>query len=484
MSNNYKKNLLTTQLFLLFLVNIVASFLSKKIGLFDSSLFHLQMTYPTKGLRVGEDFITYYPEGISIISDFLHKISHGALILESLVWPLHFLLQVLLLKRFIEICDVSSAQFLFIAILFLESMFYGFLGTEPFSLLIALLLIFDLLKSLENERLNFRIPLLMILLIFLRWDRFFCVAACSFLFLIIAKERNCRINLKFSQQIMMSYLLVFFVFILFLYFYHGNYFTSVIENTFKHPISIAHLRSTHIYLDFNFFNLHNYFLIFIAFYLLIGCWILKKKHNWKQDYLYIFGFCVLPYSFTRPDIAHIFPFCFIAMVSIIYIFSSSNVIQKLYARWVILFIFIGLISSYVFYSQINVKSLNNSCDLINFENGRNYKSIFVGNEDYSNFVINFPILYLRNVNLLPATQYISDEPGIQNLCNIQAKMIQELRISLKPTIVFLNKSKIIDKGNSNYFSSCGLLENFFKDELKKIDECTLDKYQLNVYVLD
>jgi hypothetical protein len=172
------------------------------------------------------------------------------------------------------------------------------------------------------------------------------------------------------------------------------------------------------------------------------------------------------------------------MVSIIYIFSSSNVIQKLYARWVILFIFIGLISSYVFYSQINVKSLNNSCDLINFENGRNYKSIFVGNEDYSNFVINFPILYLRNVNLLPATQYISDEPGIQNLCNIQAKMIQELRISLKPTIVFLNKSKIIDKGNSNYFSSCGLLENFFKDELKKIDECTLDKYQLNVYVLD
>ena len=127
----------------------------------------------------------------------------------------------------------------------------------------------------------------------------------------------------------------------------------------------------------------------------------------------------------------------------------------------------------------NKSHIKNTCN--SFNNIKNaYKSIFVGNSQYDNFNINYPYLYLQNLNLKPATKYISDEPGIQNDCARAEEIIRDIDAAPKPTIFYLNKTILKDKNNTNQYQNCGLLEKYFSTKTKVIGYCEVNQSEIEV----
>ena len=91
-------------------------------------------------------------------------------------------------------------------------------------------------------------------------------------------------------------------------------------------------------------------------------------------------------------------------------------------------------------------------------------SIFVGRISYERYLWNNASLYLTRTDLKPATSFITEEPGIHNSCKYGLMIYNELVISNKPMIAFLNMN-LQDGENktTKNMSSCGYIEKYLNE---------------------
>ena len=86
------------------------------------------------------------------------------------------------------------------------------------------------------------------------------------------------------------------------------------------------------------------------------------------------------------------------------------------------------------------------------------RSLFVGQQSYDRFLVNFPILYLVRPDLRPATRFISDEPGLQTRCDRGEEIAADLARTPRPLILFLDLHQSDEPNLTRNMQSCGRIE--------------------------
>ncbi len=470
-------------IFILFFVNFIANFVKPYSELFDSALFKLQLIYPAVGLQPYTDFVFIYPFGPSLISFLITKLTHGLLNPINIVWPIHFFLQLILVKKILQnkLIAFSKIPFLYF-ILILETLVYSKFGGEPFSLILTFISLIELYKSYKKEKVYFPTFLYPTLLVFFKWDRlFFCTCVFS-LFFILCKFK--KINHTFSNLIKILFIAAtsFSFLLVSLYVFNPDNFFNTINYIFIDPFIIAKYRSLPFVFGRPLFSIYNlyYFLIFI--YILFFAYLFRAKIDSKQIFFYCVGLSLIPPTFGRSDVGHFIPFYF---SSFFLIYSLPSSTEKYFNKNsdVILVSLKSLTIAILFcflYYEFSAPRLKDTCSRFHFES--NAKSIFVGNAQYDNFFVNFPFLYLNYIHLKPATKFITDEPGLQNTCLIQDQIIEDINLAPKPTIFFINTSLILDKYNRNTYKSCRKIEEYIAVNSELIGQCRLSDYNLDVRV--
>ena len=103
------------------------------------------------------------------------------------------------------------------------------------------------------------------------------------------------------------------------------------------------------------------------------------------------------------------------------------------------------------------------------------RSIFVGRNSYARYIYNEVVLYWTNLALVPATPFISDEPGIQNSCEFGERIAADLEAAPKPMVVLLQASVQEPEPNATRtMTSCGRIEEFLeKTPFRPLGGCLL-----------
>ena len=464
------------------ILNIFTFISSSNVGFFDAALFQLQLEYPSKGLMPFIDFVTFYPFGLSIFSILVGKILWIGFSTVFLIWLIHFYLQYIFLKKIKLFIGpkLIPVVFLFLTI---ETICYARLGTEPLSFLITLILLCEILRDIKNSRIGWPLLFWSTFLVFIRWDS---LVYCSFVtlgYIVYFILKKAKLQYLIFIKILSVFFLSFIFLFLALYFYSSSEFVNEINYIFVAPFLIGKFRQLHFYLDPQIFTLYNFYYLLLSLYASVGVWILFVKSDERLGYFYLVGLSFLPYTYSRPDLAHFLPFYLTTLLFSIFIcanLGSININYKVINKCVFILIAIATVSFATF--SIRSHQPLNTCIVDSGKLGFKPKSIFVGNSNYADFVINLPILYLTNINLKPASKFISDEPGLQNTCRIQKQIINDLVKSSQPTIFYLNKTHLEDKNNTNTFTSCGLLEEYFRVNTTSVGECKLSSNLLDIRV--
>lgn len=457
---------------LLLISNVISYFVSSHVGYFDAAIFRLQLLYPTVGIFPEKDFIVFYPLGLSIVSKLISQLSAGYINPIMLIWPIHFLLQLKLVNNLYQMLGRLNCLSAVCLILILETFGFAIVGTEPFSLLVSIIVLLELYKFDQNKSNSKTLIAWLVALVFLRWDRFIYTMLVWLCYLLIRKTRGDKENPSGRERVLLYYMYALSIFFFITYSCEPEYFWSTIKHTFYDPFVIGRYRSKHFSFDFNLFNVNNWYLVVLGFYLVVLLKNLNSQFNAPKVFFYLIGLCFVPYTVSRPDISHFFPFIISSSMAFVLILEGK--LDYSYLK-IVNVVALVIAASYSMFQ--NWHKAIDSCSRFPTEG---YKSIFVGNNDYANFVINFPTLYLKNIKLKPATKYISDEPGMQNNCGVQREMIVDFIKAKKPTIFFFNKTQMVDKNNNNSWTSCGLLEDYFDHNTQSIGECYLSNYKLDV----
>ncbi len=472
---------LTLILLLLLLSNFFAFLLSQRVGLYDPSIFKLQLEYPLLGLKPYVDFIFYYPFGLSLFSELIQKLSFGFLKLSSFIWPIHFILQYFFIKKISEVLEFQWYKNLVLIFLIIETFFYGLLGTEPFSLLITLIVLIDLYISEKNNKINFSLYFLCLILVLLRWDRFF-YCECIFLsYLLLCRFKKINLNRSFVMKVGSLFITTFIIYLFIFFIKNKDNFFESLEFVFLFPFKINQHRSLDFHFDNMIFTVGNFFYFLLFLYgLALKNILTKTTITQREVFLSCSGLVMLPYCIARPDYAHLIPF-YISSIFLVLFFLSS-VKSNLYKR-INIFIneygfLVGVLLTIILFSFVTwqlSKPIINTCSIKG-----NYKTIFVGNKNYSEFVINAPLIYLNNLNLKPASRFISEDPGVQDTCKYSNLIVDELNRAEKPTIYFINTVSKKEIYNSNKLQSCGLIERYINQNTTIIDSCKVGEYEFEV----
>ena len=166
-------------------------FIEPHFQLFDSALFKLQLIYPTQGWAPYKDFVFIYPFGPSLVSLFIDKLSFGAFNLITFIWPLHFLLQLVLINQIRKIY-LNKNIHVIVSILVIETLVTAKLGGEPFSTLLTFIVFLEYFITYQNKKITWKTFVYSTVLCFVRWDRLvFCIFT-LFLYRAFCKKKTCR----------------------------------------------------------------------------------------------------------------------------------------------------------------------------------------------------------------------------------------------------------------------------------------------------
>ena len=109
----------------------------------------------------------------------------------------------------------------------------------------------------------------------------------------------------------------------------------------------------------------------------------------------------------------------------------------------------------------------------------------MGRSKYTNYIINYAYIYLINPKIKPATEYISDEPGLQNNFYDGKRIADELKTAEKPMLVFLdNHHQWKEPNKSLNMSSYGNIETWLsKNKFKEIGICSVQdrNFEVRIY---
>jgi hypothetical protein len=481
----FKSNLKIHKIFipLLFLSNVLANLITPHSELFDSALFKLQFVYPTLGFEPYKDFFFIYPFGPSLISIFTHKLTYGLVNPLNLIWIIHFILQIILVKKILQnnITTVSKIPFLYLTLI-VETLIYAKLGSEPFSLILTFATLIEFYKSYKNNKIYLSTFIFPTLLVFFKWERLLFCTLIILLFFIIRRSSNFSRKYSSLIKILLTSIISFLLLLLSFYLFDPDNFKNILTYVFIDPFIIAKYRSLPFVINKPILSAYNLYYFVLIFYGIFFWILFFTEVNYKKIFFYCVGLSLLPPTFSRSDVGHFIPFYF---SSFFLIYSLPSFVDKYLAKYSdnLLFI-IKLLSLFViafFYiTVLNNQPLKNSCANLVFKSKP--KSIFVGNSQYDRFNINFPLLYLNYSHLKPATKYISDEPGLQNSCAIQDEIINDINLAPKPTIFFINNTLLTDKNNSVSYVNCKKIEEYLISNTKIIGKCNLSDYNLDIRI--
>ena len=157
---------------------------------------------------------------------------------------------------------------------------------------------------------------------------------------------------------------------------------------------------------------------------------------------------LLPYSFKRPDPPHFMPLTAVLLTSILVGAALWNSIQTRLTLAIALCITLlpmtwaVLIQSLMQGLPVKPGRLTTEISRVTQECSglipKDARSLFVGKGSYQEYQINWPILYLANPQLRPATAFISEEPGVQNTCYFGTRISNDLAHAPRPTAVILD----------------------------------------------
>jgi hypothetical protein len=87
------------------------------------------------------------------------------------------------------------------------------------------------------------------------------------------------------------------------------------------------------------------------------------------------------------------------------------------------------------------------------------RSLFVGQASYDRFLINSPAFYLMRPDLQPASPLLSDEPGVQNSCELGSRVADDLAQAPRPLVLVLDATAQGTEANlSRTMQNCGRVE--------------------------
>ena len=458
----------------LFFVNIAAQyFIDPHSEVFDSSLFFLQMLYPTVGLIPYVDFISIYPFGISFFSLMINKMSFGALSLFDLVFFVHFLLQLMIIKKLIELA-IEKDKILFITLLLsVETIVYAKLGAEPFSHLLVILFLFNCYNFITYKKNYLSVLGFACLLIFVRWDRlFYAISTMSFFYLYFYKN---QLSAVFFVRLTSLFIFPILLLIVSLFLLTNDSFYSSLSNIFIDPFIITKQRNLPFSSTLDVFAIPYYILLASYFFLL--SLMIKGRINQGFDYFLFFGsLCLLPQTFGRPDIAHLIPFYFSSSLLLLLSFVNISKVTK----FIFFFGYSALIGLVVWAVFSRNLTYDDTCSP--YLNNYQAKSIYVGNLSYKNFFVNYVYLYYKNFHIKPGTRYIADEPGIQNNLFHSNQIISDLQDAQRPLIIFQNLSHFIDKKDNSVFVTSDNIVKYINNNAVSIGTCFVNNYFFDVKV--
>ena len=89
----------------------------------------------------------------------------------------------------------------------------------------------------------------------------------------------------------------------------------------------------------------------------------------------------------------------------------------------------------------------------------NAKSLFVGQVRYDLYSTNLPIFYLLQPKLDPASPFIDDEPGLQNTCDMGARIGENIKGAKRPVVLILDTQPAnVEPNAMRTMKSCGKIE--------------------------
>lgn len=453
---------LNINLILIIFVNIFAIFYQNQVGLFDSSIYQLQMEYARNNYVIYEDFSLLYPPGIYILSN-IFIIFEPMISINTLIWIIHFLQNIII---FYLVSNKIEKYKLFVVVyILMETIFFVVVGTEPLSLNFGVIFLLLIYKEKFTHIQLIKLSVLLIIMFLLRWDRAIYIIASLFIYVIYTNHHKLVNSLSITKLFLLS-LVSFLISQSIIYFTVGNY--SFIDYIYLDALNIHNGRT----LSLSFNLLHLIYFILISSYILFLFKFLKKGIKEHQLLFLLIGLHLLPYTFSRPDLSHIVPFFLTSIFFIALLFNKE--IKYRLRNMPILVLIAGISVSLLYLNKIDINE--NTCK---FDD--TYKSIFVGNDSKSNNAINHPYIYLINSHIKPATRYITDEPGYQNNPNVCKTIISDLEKAQKPLLLIMSTNNTHNFSSSELFSYCENLNSYI-ESTKVFGKCTIDKnnYKLRV----
>jgi len=473
---------------ILLVIRLLGSFFGHiNLGPFDDSLRLLQSQYILNGFSPYKDFAFIYPPGQLIINSLIKTDITSTLQLYSLI--------AFGIAAYLIIFTYSKTKsFFYTGVTSLLLVVNFHVLTSPFTESLWILFIFSCFYFVDGKsRHLFLITLLSSILLLLKWDRVIISVLFLVLVLFISKasfkidstKKLWKILKAISTSIIMSSAILWF----YLTFTKSEILTAIYF-IFVVPFIITPFRQLPLSLLFSHGKIAFFFLFILAFLIY---WVIKQIKSHKINEMHIlpivFVLSTLPYALGRADIPHFLPF--ISTLIIVLVYYANRGIRifhyLLFPSIVYVSYTFGLLSPPSFMaSQATVNEITHSISSCREEVGDvEFSSIFIGRENYSHFLINYASLYLIDPGKVPATKYISDEPGLQNSCYDGQIIVNDLTTAPKPILVFVEKTAQHYEPNlSSKMSSCNKIENFLRiNKYQTIGTCNIDsaKFEARLY---
>jgi hypothetical protein len=511
------------------LLCLLASSGAFPINLFDGSLMLLQPLYASRGLVPYRDYGFIYSPGLAIIYGQIFGITDAGLFLR-LAWLTVFGMMMmnagLILRLIKNPWRHAAAGFgVFIILLPILALTYSH-GSEPFSLpLMAMMMLGTILYLREPSTCRSLLMLGVIAFVttIIRWDRALilgCVELlCGLLARIVARQVMLNANVDTHEAQKQSLRLagcglaiVGGAFGGFLFMIVYGLLMGTLSDLwlflFDVPARLIDMRVLPLPPFHDIMHESSLWycsIVAIVVLAAIGLVFSKIGDNGQGRWS---GFVesmaviaaplsVVPYALGRSDYAHFVPLCFLVIaVCLVTGFITKSRLTQLICIIMVVGLFLPLTDklSPVYDSLIATDHL---FDLGNNEFNKNLKnltedcthfipdqtkSIFIGRDNYQHFIINPIALYLARTDIRPATPFVTEDPGIQNTCDMGQRIADDIRRAAKPMIAFLASDYQWREPNATRFmTSCGRIEKVLADmPSQTLGTCSIGSHPMRV----
>lgn len=408
--------------------------------LFDGSIYKLQLIYPTVGLSPYSDFLYFYPPFYSILGSVGSYLKLGILGILTIITFVLSIAEYLTYKCLKK--SGYSLNFLdYLAFVVLYGFSYYIIGTEPLSLMLVIAL-FCTLFCFNNF---FSVLLLSLMLMLIRWDRYFSVTFILFFILFIEKYAHTRKSIysKVAKNItILATVVGSALFIIWLY--TGLVFQEQLNVLFYDPYLIGNARRVNHHPTSMLNTLASATFVILLIFNICALMSHFMKKEWMAVRIFLLPIALLPYAFSRHDISHFAPYILLMWLALcskrFYVKNNIKINTT---------ISVSAIASCCILVPIYFMHSLNIVDCSSLDSlDDSYHSVFVGaGLDTSDFY-NYPVLYTKLLSLKPATKYITLEPGLTNSCDVQENIVKDILNSTPPTLVFINSENFSNQSNS------------------------------------